>query len=76
MVTPQEQLLLQIETARARLAWARAQVESRVTTPALAKYITDFTEELRALVAGLEMEQDDENGEAGAQRVDTRLGEE
>jgi len=40
-MTPHEQRLLGIETARVRYAWAKAQVESAGATPALVKYIKE-----------------------------------
>jgi hypothetical protein len=50
-MTPREQRLLEIETARARHAWAKAQVESGGATPALMKYLKESLDELNRLRA-------------------------
>jgi hypothetical protein len=49
---PHEQRLLQIETARVRYTWAKAQVASGgAPTPALIRYLKESLEELSALRA-------------------------
>ena len=48
-MTPHEQQLLKIETARVRHAWAKAQVETAEVTPALAKYMKESLDELAVL---------------------------
>lgn len=50
-MTTHEQLLLEIETARMRHAWAKAEVERGKTTPALTKYVEESVKEWRALKA-------------------------
>jgi hypothetical protein len=50
-VTPHEQRLLEIETARVRYAWAKAQMESGGTTPALVRYLKESLDELNRLRA-------------------------
>jgi hypothetical protein len=58
VVTPHEQRLLEVETARVRHAWAKAQIESQGATPALLNYLKASLEELAALkVNDSEMEQ-------------------
>ena len=44
-MTPREQRLLAIETARVRHAWAKAQIESAGATPALIKYLKESLNE-------------------------------
>ena len=44
-----QQRLLEIETARVRHAWAKAQFESGAPTPALIKYLRESLNELAAL---------------------------
>jgi hypothetical protein len=48
---PRQQRLLEIETARMRHAWAKAQVESGNSTPALKKYLRETLNELAAFKA-------------------------
>jgi hypothetical protein len=48
---PRQLRLLNIGTARVRHAWAKAQIETGRSTPALAKYLQNSREELRALRA-------------------------
>jgi hypothetical protein len=48
-VTTREQLLLEIETARIRHAWAKAELKRGEPSVALVKYLADSLEELRAL---------------------------
>lgn len=43
--------LLDIETARVRHAWAKAQIKDDGTTPALTKYLKESLEELAVLRA-------------------------
>jgi hypothetical protein len=45
--------LLEIETAKVRLAWAQAQVESGDATPALTRYIEESRQEVRMEVSDL-----------------------
>lgn len=49
MLTSRKQLLVEIETARMRHAWAVAQVEGGVSTLAIAKYVDEAFEEWRVL---------------------------
>ena len=51
IMTREELRLLEIETARVRHAWAKAQVESAGATPALAKYLRECLLELGVLKA-------------------------
>jgi hypothetical protein len=51
MPNRRSRLLLEIETAKVRLAWAQAQVKSGGATPALTKYIRESRLELRMLKA-------------------------
>ena len=52
-----EQRLLDIETARVRHAWAKAQIIGDGATPALTKYLKESLDELAVLKANdLEME--------------------
>lgn len=44
-MTPREQRLLAIETARVRHAWAKAQIESAGATPALIKSLKESLNE-------------------------------
>ena len=63
-MTPHEQRLLAIETARVRHDWAEAQIKSAGATPALLKYLKESLEELNRLRAtDLEMEQTEESGD-------------
>jgi hypothetical protein len=48
-VTPKQQRILEIETAKMRYAWAKAEVQRGTATPALTKYLEESLEELRAL---------------------------
>jgi hypothetical protein len=48
-VTTRQQLLLEIETAKMRLAWAKAEMKRGEPSPALAKYLAGCLQELRAL---------------------------
>jgi len=58
VLTPHEQRLLEVETARVRHAWAKAQIESHGAAPALLNYLKASLEELAALkVNDSEMEQ-------------------
>jgi hypothetical protein len=58
VLTPHEQRLLEVETARVRHAWAKAQIESQGATPALLNYLKASLEELASLkVNDSEMEQ-------------------
>jgi hypothetical protein len=50
-VTPHEQRLLEIERARMRHAWAKAQMESGGTSPALVTYLKESLDELNRLRA-------------------------
>jgi hypothetical protein len=62
--SPHEHRLLEIETARVRHAWAKAQIESAGSTPALEKYLNESLCEFGFLKANdLEMELTDEGGE-------------
>ena len=55
-MTLHEERLLEIETARVRHAWAKAQIESAGATPALTKYLSESLKELGVLRANdLEM---------------------
>ena len=45
--------LLEIETAKVRLAWAKAQVKSGEATPALTRYIEESRQEVRREVSDL-----------------------
>jgi hypothetical protein len=47
------QLLLEIETAKIRHEWAKAQTKSGETTPALEKYLEESLNEWQALEAAL-----------------------
>jgi hypothetical protein len=51
IVSPYERRLLNIETARVRHAWAKDQITSGGTTPALLKYLQQSLAELAALKA-------------------------
>jgi hypothetical protein len=46
---PRQQCLLEIEAARMRHAWAKAQLKGGDSTPALTKYLEDSSSELAAL---------------------------
>jgi hypothetical protein len=48
-LAPRQQHLLEIETARMRHAWAKAQIERGQATPALLKYLKDSLQELAVL---------------------------
>jgi hypothetical protein len=48
-VTPDEQRLLEIETAKMRHAWATAEVKRGGSTPALETYLAESLQELRPL---------------------------
>jgi hypothetical protein len=50
-MTPRQQRLLEIETARMRHAWAKAEVERGTASPALTKYLEESLQEWRALKA-------------------------
>jgi hypothetical protein len=50
-MTLHEQRLLDIETARVRHAWAKAQVVNGEATPALMKYLKESLDELVLLKA-------------------------
>jgi hypothetical protein len=50
-VTTRQQLLLEIETAKVRHAWAKAEVKRGEPSPALVKYLEDSLQEWRALKA-------------------------
>lgn len=55
-MSPHEQRLLEIETARVRHAWAKAQIKRDGSTPALTKYLKESLAELGVLRANdLEM---------------------
>jgi hypothetical protein len=55
-MTGHEQRLLEIETARVRHAWAKAQIRGDGATPALTKYLIESLNELAVLRANdLEM---------------------
>jgi hypothetical protein len=49
VLTPHEQRLLEVETARVRHTWAKAQIESQGATPALLNYLNASLEELATL---------------------------
>ncbi len=49
MMTSRQQLLLEIETARLRHAWAKAEVKRGELSVALVKYLAESLQELRAL---------------------------
>ena len=49
MLSERNQRLLEIETARMRYGWAKAQIEHGQTTPALLKYLKDSLQELAVL---------------------------
>jgi hypothetical protein len=59
-MSPHEQRLLEIETARVRHAWAKAQIKGDGTTPALTAYLKASLDELAELRAN-----DSEMGLAG-----------
>ena len=48
-MTVRRQLLLEIETAKLRYAWAKAEVKRGEPSPALVKYIQESLQELRTL---------------------------
>jgi hypothetical protein len=48
-LAPRQQRLLEIETARMRHAWAKAQLKRGDSTHALMKYLEDSSSELAAL---------------------------
>jgi len=50
-MTVHEQRLLEIETARVRHAWAKAQIEIAGATPALTNYLRESLNELGVLRA-------------------------
>jgi len=50
-VVTREQLLLEIEAAHVRLAWAMSKTESDGETPAMAEYIKTAQEDLQTLQA-------------------------
>ena len=50
-VTIRQQILLEIETARMRYNWAKAEVKRGEPSPALVKYLQESLQELRALRA-------------------------
>ena len=63
-MTPHEQRLLEIETARERYDWAKAQIESGGATAALTKYMEASLQELRILIASdAELEQAEQSDE-------------
>jgi hypothetical protein len=49
-VITRQQLLLEIETARMRYAWAKAEVKRGEPSPALVKYLAESHQELRSYV--------------------------
>jgi len=49
LMTTRQQLLLEIETAKMRYEWAKAEVKRGDPSPALVKYLEDSLLELRAL---------------------------
>lgn len=51
MITHRQERALEIETARVRHAWAKAQILSAGTTPALTKYLRETLDELAVLKA-------------------------
>jgi hypothetical protein len=48
-MTTRQQLLIEIETARLRHAWAKAEVKRGEPSPALVKYLQESLVELRTL---------------------------
>lgn len=48
-MTIRQQLLLEIETAKMRHAWAKAEVKRGEPSPALVKYLAESHQELLAL---------------------------
>ena len=48
-MTPRQQRLLEIDIAKMRYAWAKAEVERGTATPALIKYFEESLQELREL---------------------------
>jgi hypothetical protein len=50
-VNTRQQLLLEIETAKMRHGWAKAEVKRGKPSPALVKYLADSRQELHALKA-------------------------
>ena len=50
-LTTEQQRLLEIETARVRHAWAKAELKRAGSSPALKKYLVESREEWRALSA-------------------------
>ena len=50
-MTSHRQRLLDIETARVRHAWAKAQIETTGATPALTRYLSECLTELVVLKA-------------------------
>ena len=55
-LSPHQQRLLEIETARVRHAWAKSQIIDGTTTPALTAYLKASLDELAVLKANdLEM---------------------
>lgn len=50
-MTTRQQLLLEIETAKMRHAWAKAEVKRGEPSPALVKYLTESFQEMRTLKA-------------------------
>jgi hypothetical protein len=50
-VPTHQQLLVEIETAKMRYAWAKAEVKRGEPSPALVKYVQESREELRTLKA-------------------------
>jgi len=51
VITPREERLLEIETARVCHAWAKAQIAQDGTTPALTLYLKQSLDELGVLRA-------------------------
>jgi hypothetical protein len=45
-LSPRQRRLLEIETAKARRTWAKAEIKSGGPTPALTKYLRESREEL------------------------------
>ena len=50
-MTIRQQLLLEIETAKMRHAWAKAEVRRGEPSPALVKYLQESLQELRTLTS-------------------------
>lgn len=50
-LTHEQQVLLEIETARVRYAWAKDELKRAGSSPALKKYVAESRDELRTLKA-------------------------